>query len=342
MKIAVISITENGAAISSEIKKHLVSIHKIVHYAFGKYPAKDAVLFSSLSELTSQIFNKYDGLIFIASCGIAVRVTAPYICSKVADPAVIAIDNQGKYAVSLLSGHLGGANRLAREAAQCIGALPVITTATDSSEKFSPDCFAKSNNLYISNMEMAKETAACIVNGQKLGIVCRYPHSDLPDELSEDLNLKTGICITDNINEQPYENTLCLLPENIIIGIGCRKNVSFDILESFILSCLNDNNIPLYRVKELATVDLKKEEAAINRFSRKHGIPLKFYTPKQLMKVPGSFSSSDFVKSVTNADNICERSAAASRGKLIVSKICGKGVTFAAAEQRVFIDFERG
>ena len=340
MKIAVISITENGAAISSEIKKHLGSIYEIVHYAFNKYPTKDAVLFSSLSKLTSQIFNKYDGLIFIASCGIAVRMTAPYICSKITDPAVIAIDNQGKYAVSLLSGHLGGANKLAREAAQCIGALPVITT--DSSEKFSPDCFAKENNLYISNMKMAKEAAACIVNGQKLGIVCHFPHAGLPEELSEDLNLKTGICITDNINEQPYKNTLCLLPKNIIIGVGCRKNISFNILESFILSCLNDNNIPLFRVKELATVDLKNEEAAINMFSRKYRIPLKFYTPKQLMEVPGSFSSSDFVKSVTSADNICERSAAASGGKLIVSKICGKGVTFAAAEQEVFIDFERG
>ena len=342
MKIAVISITENGSAIAHEIKKHLGSFHEIVHYAFDKYPAKGSVLFSSLSELISQIFNKYDGLIFISSCGIAVRMTAPYICSKITDPAVISIDNQGKYAVSLLSGHLGGANRLAREAAQCIGAIPVITTATDSSEKFSPDCFAKENNLYIANMEMAKEAAACIVNGQKLGIVCHFPHTALPEELSEELNLKTGICITDNIDEQPYENTLHLLPKNIILGVGCRKNLSFNILESFILNCLNSNNIPLCRVKELATVDLKKEEDAINRFSRKYGIPLKFYTSIQLMKVQGRFSSSDFVKSVTNADNICERSAAASGGKLIVSKICGKGVTFAAAEQKVLINFERG
>ena len=118
-----------------------------------------------------------DAIIFVGATGIAVRAIAPFICGKAVDPAVLVIDEAGRYVISLLSGHLGGANALARTAASMIEAEPIITTATDAESAFAVDTFAKENGFLLTDLRKAKEVSAKVLRGEKLRI-----YSDIPME----------------------------------------------------------------------------------------------------------------------------------------------------------------
>lgn len=340
MKAAIISLTENGRIIAEKIASGLGKKHICTRYAFEKHCDENAISFSDMNLLTAELFHSQDALIFICACGIAVRMIAPHIVSKTTDPAVISIDERGKFAVPLLSGHIGGANALAERTAEIIGAVPVITTATDIGGLFSPDSFAKANHLHICEMNIAKEIASLIINGEKIGFFSRYPYKNLPERFfGETKNI--GICISDDTSESSFEITLHLVPKNISVGVGCRKNTPPDAFEEFIFKMLDKNNIPIWRVGTVNTVLIKKDEAAILQLCRKNDLPLRFYSPQELMSVDGEFSHSDFVMKTTGADNICERSAAANGGRIIVPKYAENGMTFAAAEEEICIDFER-
>lgn len=341
MKIAVISITRSGAALAEKITEALGECHDCVDYCYEKYASGGAVSFDSLKVLTAAVFPNCDALIFVCACGIAVRMIAPHIVSKTADPAVIAVDEQGKFAVSLLSGHIGGANCLTEQIADIIGAIPVVTTATDTGGKFSPDSFAVANGLHICEMDAAKAVAAAVVNGEKIGFCSEYPYENFPSEFFDNNKAKVGICIMHDKKDNPFGTTLHLIPKNIIIGVGCKRNTSPEMMENFILSQLQLHDISIFRVMELHTINIKKDEQALTEFCRKYGIPMKTYSADELMNVDGHFSPSDFVLKTTGADNICERSAVIDGGRLIVGKTAHNGMTFAAAERAVRIDFER-
>ena len=341
MKIAVISLTENGRQLSQKISDNQNTNMIFTRYTLKKYSDSDSIAFENLKELVSQIFCEYEALIFISSCGIAVRMIAPHIRSKLIDPAVIVTDEQGKFAVSLLSGHIGGANALTKLIAEKIGAVPVVTTATDVGGKFSPDSFASANNLHICEPDLAKQIAAAIVNGEKIGFKSDFEFVNRPDEFFDNDSAELGICVSADASQNPFRSTLHLIPKNIVIGVGCRRNIDKDVFSDFIINQLSEFHLSVNRISAIHSINLKKAENAVISFAEKYKIPLKFFTAEELMSVEGSFSHSDFVMKTTGADSVCERSAAAGGGKIIVSKQMGRGVTFAAAETRVTIDFER-
>lgn len=335
MKIAVISLTENGRKISRKVSENL---ENCTCYAFEKHCGNE-ISFANLGTLTAEIFGKYNALIYICACGTAVRVIAPHIVSKFTDPAVIAVDEQGKFAVSLLSGHIGGANALAKKVAKIIGATPVITTATDIGGKFSPDSFAAANQLHITDTALAKEVAAAVVNGDPIGFYSDFPCRNIPDFFSEGAEI--GVCVSNSRDKEAFRKTLHLIPKNIVVGVGCRKNTSPEKFAEFICRILEQNGIPSFRVCQLNSIDAKKDEAAVAEFARKLNVPANYYSAEQLMNVSGEFSRSEFVMKAVGADNVCERAAAISGGRIIIPKQAENGMTFAAAELHVDIDFER-
>lgn len=341
MNISVVSLTENGRQISRKIAENL-NIYKIYRYCFYKHTDKLSEKFSSLSELAARLFADSDAIVFVCACGIAVRTAAPYIRSKLSDPAIIVIDDCGKFVISVLSGHIGGANALARQIADILDAQAVITTATDIGGKFSPDSFAAANDLIISDFDIAKQIAAAVLDGEKIGLISEYECMNIPCDIICDKEQKYGIYIGRKNTVKPFPVTLCLVPKNIVIGIGCKKGACMDIIEKTVLTALENADIQLDRVCGAASVDLKSCEPGLLEFCEKYGITPDFYTADELMEVEGDFSVSDFVKKVTGADNICERSAVrASGGNIIMSKYADNGVTVAAAEIPVTIDFER-
>ena len=265
MRIAVIAFSSCGAALAGRFIKLSGTEHQINGYIAERHrPETEFEPFGSVYELTARLFNEVDALLFVGACGIAVRVIAPLIASKLTDPAVVVCDETGRFAISLLSGHAGGANRLTEQIAALIGALPVITTASDSHAARDGD-----------------------------------------------------------------------QPRNLVLGIGCRRGVLAETIERTATILLWDENIPLARVCEIATIDIKQDEQGLLQFAKAHKLPLRFYSAGELAAVNGEFSSSQRVQRAVGVDNVCERAAVlcGGRGGLILRKRSRDGVTVAVFER---------
>lgn len=339
MKAAVFSVTQRGAELSERIAAALSPRWEVTRYCFERYPADDAVPFGNLPQKVAEVLPDSDALVFVCACGIAVRAIAPMIRSKQTDPAVVVLDDCGKFAVSLLSGHIGGANRLTEMIAEAVGAQAVVTTATDTGRKFSPDCFAAANGLYFEDFSAAKEIAAAVLRGEKISLNSDIECVNIPTEIICEKTGKYGIRISGEMSEKPFGITLNLAPKNIVLGVGCRKNADYSALKSLLEGALSPTQIK--RIREVATIDRKAQEPCILKLCETLEVPLKTYTAEQLSEVPGSFSASEFVEKTVGVGNVCERSAALGGNTLIIGKTAANGVTVAAAERNVLIDFSR-
>ena len=309
-----------GGALSGELRFY--TAERLAGDGFLPIPKPSAPLYG-------EAFGASEALVFVSSCGIAVRSVAPFVKSKTTDPAVIAVDETGRFAVSLLSGHLGGANALAERIAEAIGAVPVITTATDSNGRFSVDSWAKAQGLAISDMEAAKAVSAAVLEGD-VPIRSDFP---VTGELPAGLRYGeggTGVYITYRTAE-PFDRTLRLIPKCVLLGIGCRRGTPKDAIASAVGAALSENGIDPRAVRSAASIDLKKDEAGLLEYCREKGVPVDCYSAAELNAVRGDFTPSEFVKSVTGVDNVCERAALIGADELIIGKTAANGVTVAAA-----------
>lgn len=291
-----------------------------------------------------------DAIIFVGATGIAVRAIAPFICGKAVDPAVLVIDEAGRYVISLLSGHLGGANALARTAASLIEAEPIITTATDAESAFAVDTFAKENGFLLTDLRKAKEVSAKVLRGEKLRI-----YSDIPMERlvqrparheaelvpAQDIDRADIVISYRTYILKPAENSsqaigLRLIAKRVHVGLGARKGVTQAEVAAAVATCLEDAGIDPRAVVALASIDLKKQEAGILAYSYESGVPFVTYTAEELRTVEGAFAGSSFVQSVTGVANVCERAAAYAAGRsghaeVLVHKTIHGNVTTAVA-----------
>ncbi|MBR0134829.1 MAG: cobalt-precorrin 5A hydrolase [Clostridia bacterium] len=288
--------------------------------------------------LYEEAFSASEALVFVSSCGIAVRSIAPFIKSKTTDPAVVAVDETGRFAVSLLSGHLGGANALAERLASALGAVPVITTATDSNGRFSVDSWAKTQGLAISDMGMAKAVSAAVLEGDVPIKSDFQVIGELPAGLKTGEG-ETGVYVSYRTAE-PFKKTLRLIPKCVVLGIGCRRGTPKEAIENAVRTALSENGIDPKAVKSAASIDLKKDEEGLNEYCRENGLSISFYSAEELNAVRGDFTPSGFVKSVTGVDNVCERAALLGADELIIKKTAANGVTVAAALQKTEVRFE--
>ncbi len=289
----------------------------------------------------AEYFNKADALIFIGASGIAVRAIAPHVKSKTTDPAVLVIDECANFVISLLSGHIGGANELARQIAAAIKAVPVVTTATDVNNLFAVDEWAARRGMIIESMQAAKDFAAALVAGKTAGLCSDYAiKGALPSGVELAVSGETGMAVTTCKNKKPFNTTVVLMPKILHLGIGCRRNTPLEKIENFVLAEMEKHGFDMRCVKSIASVDLKKDEAGLLAFAAKHNVPVKFYTASELQQAKGDFTPSAFVKSIAGVDNVCERSAVlASGGCLKLRKTAHDGVTLAVAEEPLIIDF---
>lgn len=307
----------------------------------------------STGNWTAAHFHKDDGIIFVGACGIAVRSIAPQVVSKKSDPAVLVVDECGQFVISLLSGHLGGANELCLKAAQILGAQPVVTTATDLHKRFAVDVFAKKNGCEILFMKAAKEVSAALLVGEPVGFYSEFPFvGELPDGLTEcdaegipldgGTAPDTGVAVTVHSSCLPFASTTQVVPTVITLGMGCRKNKEADIIRREAENCLMETDIYHQAVKNLASISLKKDEPGLNALAEEWKIPFVTYTEEELKEVKGEFTPSAFVRNITGVENVCERSAVlgSGNGSLIRKKTGREGVTTALALRKWEVHFE--
>ena len=357
MKIAMLCFSENGQRTGERLREGLCRAGNEVTLEWKSKYLENSIC-ESHTEWAGRQFDSENGgadaVIFIGACGIAVRSIAPFVKSKKTDPAVLVADECGKFVISLLSGHLGGANELAALSADILEALPVITTATDLHRRFAVDVFAKKNNCAIFPMNAAKAVSAALLAGEAVGFYSDFPwDGELPDGIilcrrdgspvqfadeergsreaprpqdacctgsseirqpQDNLQPRIGIAVSIHSDCSPFSVTVHVVPRIVSLGIGCRKNREAEAVFHAAESCLLENSVFREALFCMASIDLKKSEAGLLALSQKWKLPFLTYDARSLRDVQGSFSTSAFVETTTGVDNVCERSAVLSGG----------------------------
>jgi len=340
MIIRVCAFTEVGRLLAEKIAS-----------ANGKYIWEHKCIEDNTDEWVKDSFDMKAPLVFISAAGIAVRKIAPFVTDKLTDSPVVVIDEKGKFVIPILSGHVGGANELAEELAESIGAEVVITTATDIEGIFSVDVFAVKNGFKIINRDGIKKVSSKILSegmitvavAPSLGInaddaTCVPECIRLVDyDVDYDEDNMQSVDVVIEAQESNKSSLLTLAMKPYIIGIGCKKNTDKDKFEAYVLEVLASNNIDIDDVCAMASIDLKKKEYAPVYFETKYRVPYKVYSADELCEVEGDFTESEFVKSITGVSNVCERAAVRCAGEdaeLIVKKQAYDGMTVAVAKKR--------
>ena len=323
MRAAVIAFSENGYTLG----ERLMSFFSGNGYSTVLTRCEHG----TLKAWTREHFED-DALIFIGSCAIAVRAISPFLTDKTRDPAVIVIDELALHVIALLSGHIGGANQLAVTLANFLDSTPVITTATDINGVFSVDSWAVKNCLQIANPDRIKPVSSRLLAGESVNVKCDFPISG---RLFDGLRLceKGGHLIITYRTRGPKESLRLIAPV-VTLGIGCKKGITADDIESAFLQTLKKADCHPLAVARVCSIDLKADEPGILEFCRRHRLPYQTFSAQELMALPGIYTSSAFVKQITGVDNICERSAvlgSGEGGRLLSGRQSGNGITMALA-----------
>ncbi len=303
-------------------------------------------------------FEIYDYLVCIMATGIVVRILAPLIVHKTSDPGVVVLDQKGQHAISLLSGHLGGANDLAREMASISGGQAVITTATDVAGELSFDSFAKKHHMSIENIGQLKHISGSLLEGKTIGVLAKkhwkvdselqkyiadkkFVFYNIEDcqiqDMAEDLPLVVideGFSFPENERKMPV---LYLRPRTICAGIGCKRNMEAVPIEEALLSTLKKEGLSPLSLKCISTIPLKSDEPGILATCSKLGVPLKVIATEDIEKLDIQdlgIASSDFVAKQTGVLSVSTASSylASGKGKILVDKDKYKGITIALSQ----------
>lgn len=333
MKLAVFAFTRRGCYLARKVALSFPEAEEARLYTVEKFAFPDFLpLRSPLPAFVGPVFSQADALIFVGACGIAVRAIAPWVKDKREDPAVLVVDEMGQFVISLLSGHIGNANRLAGTLAEKLGAVPVVTTATDRNGRFSADEWAARKGLAISDMNLAKAVSAAILE-QDIPLCSEFPIvPPLPAGVISGSRGPLGIYIGYQ-EKAPFARTLTLIPKCLHLGIGCRRGISREAIEEAVLDVLENHHLRREAVKAVSSIDLKAKEPGLLGFCQDWHLPVSFYSAEQLQTVSGKFTPSPFVKATTGVDNVCERAAMVGANKIVVSKYARDGVTVAVAEE---------
>ena len=330
--IAVISFSEKGEELGNRIAAGLRD-------PYGANVTAERCRHGGLSRWTSENFEK-TALVFIGSCGIAVRAVAPFVASKMTDPAVVVLDETGKYCISLLSGHIGGANDLVRLIAGLTGAEPVITTATDRNGVFSVDGWASSMGMKIYDSRNILPVADKLLSGNTVTMVSEVEISGaVPEGVAFSMSSalghdpgagEAGADVVISYHNCHRSDSLHIVPPVLVMGVGCRRGTPFASIQEAFSSACSKMDIHPASLCAVSSVDLKREEKGLIEFCQFHNVAFHCYTANELNGVIGDFTPSGFVSRITGVDNVCERSAAAEcgpEGQVIMHKTIINGIT---------------
>lgn len=348
MKAVFITFTHRGYELANKYSKCLLdeatdNTSVTVRHKCAQIKDYDGFIEESIGDYVESIWDEVDAIVYFCALGIVVRTISKCVSHKSTDPAVICMDESGKYCISVLSGHIGGANEIVRKLSALTGAIEVITTASDLRGEWAVDEFAAYNNLVITDFEMCKNISASILGHNCIGLHSDFRITGCPPQkiVFGENEIKTDYQINISIRNIDKKNTLNLIPKCLVIGIGCKKNTSAQKISDAITFCLTKEGIDIRSVCEIASIDIKRNEVGIIETAKNIGVPFVTYSADRLMEVDEKYitSSSEFVKSITGADNVCERSALIDSKELIMSRfVCGQ-VTVAFAKKDYEVSF---
>jgi len=334
-RTAIVAITKHGIDIARRIKQKMPEVEIYV-------PAKhsdngnDVNWFSNQStQLVGGLFKTHDALICIFSLGAVIRMVAPYLVDKKSDPAVIVIDDRANHVISALSGHLGGANALARLVASFLGSQPVITTAADVNETIAVDLVGREFGWSIGNFENVTRTSAFMVNEEKIAVYQdagerNWWHAQLPKnvvivekiEQLKSAEFKAGLVISDKAISDPEVQSKSVIyrPKSLVVGIGLHWDTSKDVIESGIRTVFGEKGLAFQSIRNVASINREAKVKGLEEFSEQFGIPVEIYNKEQLaaISVP---NPSETVQKFEGTASVSEASSLlSSKGELVVPK----------------------
>ncbi len=349
MNIAIIAITGNGVRLGCRLRDALLDSALYVPPKWDIACAGPFIPFPGcLKELVVGLWRKADGLVFIMATGIVVRLIAPLLEGKDRDPAVVVMDESGKFAVSLLSGHLGGANDLAGRCAAITGAMPVITTATDANGLPSFDMLAKEQGWAIEDLSRVKTLNALLLEKGHIAVVDPTGHVEQhfsgrgnltfhPDFSAARKSGAQGFLFVTNRSIPPQLQNPALLvlrPQNLVLGIGCNSGTGAEEIGEVVLANLKRQFLSIRSVRCIATAAAKRNESGLSLFAEKNTLPVIYYESNELNAVASPSPPSPHALEAIGATGVAEPAAliASDGGRLLLKKVKSGNVTLAIAE----------
>ena len=348
MKYALIVVTNNGAKLAEKLRQNLQSGD--IYVKEGRHNLSFfAAEFAKMRDLVADIFYRYDAIVFFTSTGIAVRMIAPYIVHKAKDPAVVVVDEQAHFAVSLLSGHLGGANELTRQIAAILQATPVITTATDANNMIAPDVIAQKLQLAVFPLTHIKIVNAALVAGRNLPYyieenwqkadeyvnLLRQYNIEAKKITARKLNLSFTPCVFISPQRRVMTNVLTLAPRRLIAGVGCRRGIDKKLIEKAVAQAKKMASCEQLAVKNLVSTIVKKDEAGLIDWAKENKVRTHFFANEIMQKMIEKYNlqQSPFVRNQIGIGNVCEAAILSynEKAKIILPKTKFEKVTVSLA-----------
>jgi cobalt-precorrin 5A hydrolase len=334
-RTAIVAITKHGIEIARMIKHRMpeVEIYVPAKHSDG---GTDINWFSDQStQLVGSLFKTHDALICIFSLGAVIRMVAPHLVDKKSDPAVIVIDDRANHVISALSGHLGGANALARLVASFLNAQPVITTAADVNETIAVDLAGREFGWTIENFENVTKTSAFMVNEEKIAVYQdagekNWWHAPLPKNVTvvgsiEEIRspeFKAGLVISDRAISDPEIKSKSVIyrPRSLVVGIGLHWDTSKDAIESGIRAVFEEKGLSFASIRNVSSINREARVKGLEEFSKQYNIPVEIYGKDELASVSVPNPSAT-VQKFEGTPSVSEASSLlSSKGELIVPK----------------------
>lgn len=324
---AIYVITKHGLEIANRMRLEMPEADLYVSKRYIEQAPEDAKLLSlPMGPTLVATWNEYDCHIHIISVGAVVRMVSKLLVNKKVDPAVVCVDDAARYAISLLSGHVGRGNQFTERVAESLDAIPIITTASDSLKTLTVDILGRDlgwtlddidRNITRGCAEVVNENKTCFI--QEAGEPHFWPldkvlppgveyGTNLDDFKAEDYAI--SLVCTDRefsvSHPQHWQNGVIYRPKSLVIGLGCDRDCPLDVVEGGILKYLAEEGLSLKSVKAITSIDKKADETAFLELSKKYDWPFITYKAEELDVVEGIENPSEVVKKFVGTRSVAE------------------------------------
>jgi cobalt-precorrin 5A hydrolase len=332
-KISVLAITKNGINIGIKLKKHFPTWEILAPRKFQNKNKQISWYSESTTEKVVELFKKNDALICLFSLGAVIRLIAPYLEDKKTDPAIIVIDDKTNFVISVLSGHIGGANELTQKVAQKINAIPVITTAADVNKTIAVDLVGRDLGWKIEDDSTVTKVSAYMVNEEKIAVFQdagnKNWYKDLPKNVKifnsldkmKNSDSKGFLIITDKtLNGEFLKESVVYRPPSLVVGVGLHWDTSKEAIKEGIDFCMQKFSLSSKSIAKLVSIKKSEDVQGLIDIGKELNIPVEYVNREELAKISAP-NPSETVKAYEGTSSVSEAAAIKiSGGELIVEK----------------------
>ena len=332
-KTVVLAITKNGVKIGEELKKIFPDWSIFAPLKLSNENTEIVWYSEPTTDKIVKLFKNNNALICLFSLGAVIRLIAPHLKDKKTDPAVIVIDDKANFVISVLSGHIGGANELTEEIAEKLGALPVITTAADVNKTIAVDLVGREFNWKIDDDSTVTKISAHMVNEEPIGILQEVGEKNWYKNLPKNVmiydnmgdlkksNSKAHLIISDKIIDDEISNeSVIYRPPSLVIGIGLHWDTTKETIREGIDHCLEKFKLSSKSIAKLVSIKKPQDVQGLIDLGEEMGIPIEYVNREDLAEISAP-NPSETVKAFEGTASVSEAAAIkVSEGELIVEK----------------------